>query len=210
MEDGTCQQLHPHDLHDANPEDPMSSTPINTTTGTRTGDRSAAPKRVETAAEYTSRILGFAEGKDAIAVLKATPGRLREIVRKTPAAVLRRQPAPGRWSPVEIIAHLADAEIVVSYRYRTVLAHDGAPIQAFDQDEWAANLAYESADAVESVDLFEATRVANLRLLDRVDRRLHENYGMHSERGRETITHMIRLYAGHDLNHLAQIEGMIG
>jgi uncharacterized damage-inducible protein DinB len=170
----------------------------------------AAEKRVESPSEYTRRILSYAEGKDPLAVLEATAERLRQIVRNTPATVLRRQPGPGRWSPAQIIAHLADAEIVLGYRLRMILATNGVDIQAFDQDKWSANLAYESADPDESVDLFEATRVANLRLLRRVDPRLHENYGMHSERGRETVTHMIRLYAGHDLNHLGQIERIVG
>jgi hypothetical protein len=143
-------------------------------------------------------------------VLQATPDRLRTIVRTTSPATLGRQPAPGKWSPSQIIAHLADAEIVGSYRIRMILAHDGVAIQAFDQDEWATNLAYEATDPEESVDLFAATRIANLRLLRRVDPRLHENYGMHSERGRETVSHLIRLYAGHDLNHLGQLERIVG
>lgn len=188
----------------------MSSTPIESATGSADDVRTVATKRAETPSEYTRRILSFAEGTDPLAVLAATPERLRRIVQTKSAAVLRRQPAPGRWSPAQIIAHLADAEIVVSYRIRMILAHNGVDIQAFDQDEWAATLAYEAADPHESVDLFEATRVANLRLLRRVDPRLHDNYGMHSERGRESISHLIRLYAGHDLNHLGQIERIVG
>ncbi|MDQ3950064.1 MAG: DinB family protein [Gemmatimonadota bacterium] len=165
---------------------------------------------METPSEYTRRILSYAEAEDPLAVLQATPERLRKIVQNTPAAVLRRQPAPDRWSPAQIIAHLADSEIVASYRLRMILAHNGVDIQAFDQNEWAANLAYEAAEPDESVDLFDATRVANLRLLRRVDPHLHENYGLHAERGRETVSHLIRLYAGHDLNHLGQIERMVG
>ncbi len=174
------------------------------------GTQPIATRRAETPAEYTRRILDYLEDKDPFSVLEATPGRLRQILLNTSPEALRRRPAPGRWSPAEIMAHLADAEIVGSYRLRMVIAHNGVPIQAFDQDEWAANLTYDTADPAESVDLFEATRRANLRLLRRVDARLHENYGMHSERGRETVAHLIRLYAGHDLNHLGQIEVMVG
>jgi uncharacterized damage-inducible protein DinB len=188
----------------------MSSTPIEPVTGSADDGRTVAPKRAETPAEYTRRILSYAEGTDPLAVLAATPERVRRIVQTKPAAMLRRQPGPGRWSPAQILAHLADAEIVGSYRIRMILAHNGVAIQAFDQDEWATNLAYEAADPHESVDLFDAARVANLRLLRRVDPRLHENYGLHSERGRESISHLIRLYAGHDLNHLGQIERILG
>ncbi len=187
----------------------MSSTPIKPATDSTERVPSVTAKRLETPAEYTRRILGYAEGKDPFTILKTTAGRLRKIVESTPDAVLRRRPAPGRWSPVEIIAHLADAEIVASYRVRMIIAHNGVDIQAFDQDEWATNLAYEATDPAESVDLFDATRVANLRLLGRIDPRLHENYGLHAERGRESVSHLIRLYAGHDLNHLAQLEQIV-
>ena len=185
----------------------MSSTPLQEATGP--ADASITSLRGETPADYTRRILGYAEGKDPRAVLESTAKRLRTIVQETPKDVLRRRPAPGKWSPSEIIAHLADAEVVVSWRIRAILGHNGVAIQAFDQDEWAANLAYEKADPAESVALFEALRTANLRLLDRVDARLYDNYGMHSERGKETIAHIIRLYAGHDLNHLRQIESIV-
>jgi uncharacterized damage-inducible protein DinB len=188
----------------------MSSTPIEPVTGPSDSARGVAAKRVESPSDYTRRILSYADGKDPIAVLETTAGRLRSFVRNTPADVLRRQPAPGKWSPAQIMAHLADAEVVASYRLRMIVAHDGVDIQAFDQDEWAAALVYDAIDPQESVDLFEATRVANLGLLRRIDPRRHDNYGMHSERGKETVKHLIRLYAGHDLNHLGQIERVVG
>jgi hypothetical protein len=163
------------------------------------------PKQVETPPQYLQRILSNIEGKDPLEVLGATAGRLRAFVRDSPPHVLRRRPAPDKWSPVEIIAHLADVEIVMSWRMRSILAHDGVPIQPFDQEEWVRNLNYEATDPAESVELFEATRTANLRLLRRVDPKQLENHGMHPERGRETVAHVIRLVAGHDLNHLRQL-----
>lgn len=164
---------------------------------------------VETPSEYVRRILSYVEGKDALEVLRTTAGRLRSIVFGAPAAELRRQPAAGKWSGAQILAHLADSEIVAAYRIRMILARDGVAIQAFDQNEWASALRYDAAEPVESLALFDATRTANLRLLDRVDPRLHDNHGVHAERGRETVTHLVRLYAGHDLNHLAQIERLV-
>lgn len=163
-------------------------------------------RHVETAPQYVQRILSNIEGKDPFEVLGATAGRLRAIVRDTPPNALRRKPAPDKWSPVEIIAHLADVEIVMSWRIRSIVAHDGVPVQPFDQDEWVRNLRYAATDPAESVALFEAARTANLRLLGRVDPTHLENHGVHPERGRETVSHLIRLIAGHDLNHLAQLE----
>src|SRR5688572_26758519 len=109
------------------------------------------PRHVETPSQYVQRILSNIEGKDPLEVLGATAGRLRAFVRDSPPHVLRRRPAPDKWSPVEIIAHLADVEIVMSWRMRSILAHDGVPIQPFDQNEWVRNLNYEATDPAESV-----------------------------------------------------------
>jgi hypothetical protein len=163
------------------------------------------PRLTETPAQYVQRILSNVEGKDPLEVLGATARRLRAIVDNAPPTALRKRAAPDKWSPVEIIAHLADVEIVMSWRFRSILAHDGVPIQPFAQDEWVTNLRYEATDPAESVGLFEAARTANLRLLRRVDPARLENHGMHPERGRETAAYLIRLVAGHDLNHLRQL-----
>jgi hypothetical protein len=170
---------------------------------------SAMATHVETPQEYTKRLLGYIAGKDSRAILETTPRRLREIVSTTPGELLRRKPAPGKWSIGELMAHLADAEVVGSWRMRLVLANNGSPMQAYDQEAWASNFRYELAEPADSVEAFTAARMANLRLLDRVDPKLHENYGMHAERGRETVTRIADLYAGHDLNHLMQIERIL-
>jgi hypothetical protein len=108
-----------------------------------------------------------------------------------------------------VLAHLADAEVVTGWRIRSVLATDGTPLQAFDQDEWAAAFKYGEVDPAESLALFSAARGSLLSLLKRVDSARREHHGLHAERGRETIAHLIQLYAGHDLNHLKQIEAMV-
>lgn len=166
-------------------------------------------RRVETPQEYVQRMIGNLKGRDPMKVLGETAGRLRGHVRNTPIAVLRLRPAPDKWSGVEIIAHLADIEVVMGWRFRLILAHDGVGVQAFNQDEWVRNLRYQESDPAESVDQFESARKANLRLLHRVDANRLENHGVHPERGRETVADIVRLVAGHDLNHLAQLDGLV-
>src|SRR5688500_14004876 len=164
---------------------------------------------METPQQYIARLLANVENKDAWMVLESTPSRLRDLTAGRRREEITRQPAPGRWSVLEIVTHLADAEVVGAWRFRSVLAADGAPLQAFDQNVWAAAFRYPDSDLAESLDLFQANRRATLSLLRRVDPALHSHHGVHAERGRETITHLIRLYAGHDLNHLAQIEQLL-
>lgn len=164
----------------------------------------------ETAEHYIKRILGNVGEQDPWEVLATTAGRLRELAAGRSRTELAHSPGPSRWSVVQILAHLADAEVVAGWRLRSILASDGVPIQAFDQDRWAETFRYAETDPIASLDLFEASRRANLSLLRRVDPALHANHGLHAERGKEPITHLVRLYAGHDLNHLRQVEALCG
>ena len=54
---------------------------------------------------------------------------------------IEESPAPGKWSPHEILCHLADCELVFSFRIRQALAEDHHVIQPFDQEIWARNYA---------------------------------------------------------------------
>ena len=123
---------------------------------------------------------------------------------------LKWHPEPGKWSIAEIIAHLADAEIVASWRMRSVLGANGAPIQAFDQDAWTSVFQYGKRDVKQSLEVFRVLRENNLAMLKALPPQSWDNYGMHSERGKETIAHMARMFAGHDTNHILQIERIAG
>ncbi len=107
------------------------------------------------------------------------------------------------------MAHLSDAEIVIGFRMRLILGAPGTPIAAFDQDAWVISLHYEKRDPRKSVEQFRVAREANLALLKSLTPEQWKHYGMHAERGQETIEHIVRLMAGHDLNHLKQIEGIL-
>jgi hypothetical protein len=105
----------------------------------------------------------------------------------------------------EILAHLVDTEIVVSWRMRLVIGQSGATLQAVDQNTWAQTLDYLRQDPKISLETFRVLRANNLRMLQALPESVWENYGMHSERGKETVAQIVRMYAGHNLNHLAQI-----
>jgi hypothetical protein len=91
----------------------------------------------ETQEQYKTRILAQVRGRDALALLTAAPDTLAALLTRTPASVLSRGPAPGKWSIQEIAAHLADDELVGAYRIRLILSRPDIEIQAFDQDVWA-------------------------------------------------------------------------
>lgn len=163
----------------------------------------------ETVEQYIARITGLVGERDPWTILAATPDRIRTLVASATAQELGWTPAPGRWSVQQIVAHLADAEIVGAWRIRSVLAANGTQLQAYDQNAWASAFHYENADPAASAALFGALRAATLKLLRVVDAARLEHAGIHQERGRESIPHIMRMYAGHDLNHLGQIEGLL-
>jgi len=162
----------------------------------------------ETAQQYIDRILGNIEGQDALKVQKLTAGKLQKLIRGLSPRQLRWQPAPGKWSIAEILAHLADVEIVASWRLRSVIASSGVTIQPFNQDVWASVFQYNKRDAKRSLELFRFLRENNLEMLKNVPAAAWENYGMHLERGKETLAHLSRMFAGHDTNHVLQVEGI--
>jgi uncharacterized damage-inducible protein DinB len=160
----------------------------------------------EQATEYTTAVLGLLGDQDAITVLAATSNKLRSVVSSIDASVLRTREAPGKWSVVHVLAHLADSEVVWAWRLRLILAQDRPPITGYDQDAWADNLGYENADVTECLDRFTVLRNSHVRLLSATTPAQRKRVGVHSERGAETVEHLVRLYAGHDLLHLNQIE----
>ncbi len=163
----------------------------------------------ETPQQYTQRVVGYVEGKQPLAVQAATARKLERLIKGIPTGKLRKRPAPDKWSVGEILAHLADAEIVGGFRMRLILGAPGTPIAAFDQDSWVTSGHYAKRDPRKSLEQFRAIREANLTLLNSLTPEQWKQYGTHSERGQETIEHIVRMFAGHDLNHLQQIERIL-
>ena len=160
----------------------------------------------ETPQEYTQRILNYSYGKQPLQVQQATAKKLQSLTRRLGKKQVTRRPEPGKWSIAEILAHLSDVELVVGWRLRLILGSNGTPLQAFDQDAWADTLNYKRRDPKASLEMFRVLRKHNLALLKSIPKSLWDNYGMHPERGKETVAHIVRMLAGHDLNHLRQVE----
>jgi hypothetical protein len=163
----------------------------------------------ETAQQYIQRITAHVKGTQPLAVQAATAKKLERLIKGVPTSALRKRPAADKWSASEIVAHLGDAEIVTGFRMRLILGAPGAAIAAYDQDSWGTSGHYEKRDPRKSVEQFSIAREANLALLKSLTPDQWKQHGMHSERGRETIEQMVRMTAGHDINHLQQIERIV-
>lgn len=163
----------------------------------------------ETPQQYTQRIINFLQGQEPLKVHAATPKKIQRLLGRATTAKLRKRPAPGKWSIAEIIAHLADAELVGAWRIRLILGAPGSAVTAFDQDSWVTALHYDKRDPRKALEQFRIVRETNLALLKTLAPEQWKQFGLHSERGEETIEHIVRMFAGHDLNHVAQIEKIL-
>jgi len=158
---------------------------------------------------YRDKMFNLLGDKNPLAVMAQTASTLADIVAKHSAAVLRTRPFEGKWTPNEIIGHLTDSEWVYGYRLRLILCEDDPTILGTKQDSWVAALRYNEQEPSELVEIFRALRQLNLEAWKRTSPADLERVGQHNERGPESLGVMLRLLAGHDLNHLGQINRYI-
>ncbi len=163
----------------------------------------------ETAKEYLRRIESYLGGDDPFDVLRSTPSALLRLVAGAPHRRLAARPEPGKWSPVEILGHLADGEIVWGYRIRKILEEPGGPILPMEQDRWVAECRYAEARPAEALGAFTALRRWNLALFSRIGPAGLRRAGEHGSFGRLSIGKIARMLAGHDRNHLRRLREIL-
>ena len=137
-------------------------------------------------------------------VIAATPEKLRSLLNTLGPDGARRAPAPGKWSAREILCHLADCEVVFTFRLRQALAEDNPVVQPFDQEKWAA--VYGAFGAEEALGVFTAVRQWNLALVRSLPAEAFSRRLTHPERGEMSFQTVVETMAGHDINHLGQME----
>jgi DinB family protein len=164
------------------------------------------PSDAEALKAYLNALLQALGSRDPMEVLAETPAALQRAVAGLTPEQEGTPERPGKWSVRQVVQHLADSELVGGFRFRMVLAHDAPELPGYDQDLWAQRLRYQDNDIADALQDFAYLRRINLRLLRRATPDDLKRVMRHSERGDEPLGMMIRLYAGHDLVHLRQIE----
>jgi hypothetical protein len=155
---------------------------------------------------YVRALLELLGDRQPLSVLDEMVPALEAAVAGVDGERLHLPERAGKWSVAEVLAHLADSELVFGYRLRRVLAEDRPELTGYDQDGWADNLRYAETDPSESLALFAAQRAGNLRLVRGLGPADLSRVGLHSERGEESVALMLQLYAAHDLVHRRQID----
>ena len=154
---------------------------------------------------YGAALIALLGNDDPVEVLRATPGKLADLLSQFTKEKLEAPEAPGKWSAAMVYAHLADSELVTSFRLRMILAHDRPALTPYDQDLWAEGLHYNRATPADNLERFTALRKANLLLWADATPEELERVGLHGERGEESVARQRKLTAGHDRAHLRQL-----
>jgi hypothetical protein len=150
----------------------------------------------------------FLDGRPLEGILATTPSTIATLIETIGPQKSATSPAPGKWSPAEIVCHLTDCELAFGFRLRQTLAEDNHIIQPFDQEKWAAT--YPGIAAAQAVTVFTAMRDWNLKLIAKTLPTAADRKVTHPERGAMTFKTIVETMAGHDLNHLAQLQRIAG
>ena len=161
------------------------------------------------AAAYTRALLELLGSRDPLEVLGELDAWLSARTAGLDEQTLRRAEAPGKWSVIEVIQHLADSELVFGFRLRMILTEDKPSLQGYDQDAWARTLHYRKVELQTALAQLRGLRTANAYILRKLSPRDLERVGLHSERGPESAGFLLRLMGGHDLVHRRQIDRVL-
>ena len=164
----------------------------------------------EHAFRYTEAVLELLGERDPLEVMDQHAAALRKLIAGLTDEQLRRPEMPGKWSILQVLGHLSDTETVYRYRLRMIVAEPGCPIVGYDQDAWAQRLRYNEQDPALVMDEIEALRGSTMRWLRTLGETELDRAGQHDERGEETVRHIVKMVAGHDLLHRQQIERIRG
>jgi len=145
------------------------------------------------------------ERRELIAQYKGGYDEVSRNLAGFPPESLTDHPIPGKWSAAEIVHHLADSETTSALRLRRLLAEDHPLIQAYDQDQYAANLHYNEREIGPALEAFRSARATTAQLIDLMTDEDWHREGTHSESGSYSTEDWLRIYADHAHNHAAQI-----
>lgn len=157
-------------------------------------------------AAYVTSRLALVDGQDTVALLEAAPERVASVLEGVTEDEARQPEAPGAWSILQVLRHLADSEIVYGYRLRLIAGSDRPEIVGYDQETWADVLEYHRGTVADALEDYASARRGTIRFLRSLSDEAWDRVGVHNERGEESIRRIVALLAAHDIGHEQQIE----
>ena len=156
---------------------------------------------------YVHAVLELLGDLDPVEVLSGLRSALEHCIKGVWEDHLIKPEAEGKWSMMDTVLHLLDSEVVLGTRLRSILAEDRPTLTGYDQDLWSSSLNYDKAEFDNTLRALFGLRRFHVRLIQSLTPEQLERVGVHySGHREESLQKMIRLYAGHDMVHLRQLE----
>lgn len=142
------------------------------------------------------------------ASLKLTPRLLRRIFGRIAQEKWNVPTGPDRFSPNEVVQHMAFWEPVARWRGEQALANDGVEVPDWDEDQHARDFSYSILDPREALDRFSAEREKTMEFFESLKEEEWLRRFTHPVKGTLTIYAWAATMLGHDLYHLSQLDDL--
>lgn len=147
----------------------------------------------------------MAKMSDLIDAYLAGVDELRAAIAGMTREQMLARPVPGKWSTLEVVAHLADFDPVYAERMKRVIALERPTFLEADESLFAKSLAYHERDAEEELALMDLTRRQMARTLRLLPDDALARVGIHNTRGERTLADLIQGVIDHVRSHLPHI-----
>ncbi|MBI2804916.1 MAG: DinB family protein [Planctomycetes bacterium] len=130
------------------------------------------------------------------------PKQLRQAVAGMSPKQAVARPIAGKWSTLEVVAHLADFDPILADRMKRVIAEDSPALVGADENRFAAVLGYQDRELGEELAIIELTRSQLARILLKLPESALQRVGRHNERGPLTLEQLLKSATNHIPHHV--------
>jgi len=137
------------------------------------------------------------------------PEVLRTVIRNISSEKWDTPTHPGRFTPRQVLAHMADWEPILLDRIKIAVDTPGGLAQGYDEMQWAIDHGYDRLDPHVQADLFLQRRKASIEFLEKLTPEEWQRQYNHSERGLMSVYDTANMMVGHDMYHVEQLIHLI-
>ncbi|MBD3404156.1 hypothetical protein GF420_14795 [candidate division GN15 bacterium] len=155
---------------------------------------------------YMAAVDALVGEQNPLEVMSRVYETLTAFFAEIPAEKVAIPERTGKWSMRDVIDHIFDVELIYGYRTRMIVASDKPRFLDMDQDAWVDQHWYREVPLHTLLEVLDGARKINIAFLQSLSDEQKQRYGVHSERGNETVAQLMVRWAGHDLLHYKQLE----
>ena len=148
------------------------------------------------------------ERRDMIAKIRQLPDQIESAVRGLNDQQLNTPYGPGKWTPRQVVHHVADSHMNAFIRMKLVLAEDKPTLKPYNQEHWAEFHDASAIPVASSLAIIRGVQDRMAIMLDQVKDSDWSRAAQHPERGQITLDDLLTLYSRHGEKHCGQITGL--